>query len=81
MANQAASDPSDWPVWEENQDRLGRFLDAERERRVGRAPAWYRELCESFGNEQPVVEAVPGSSLSRLTNVQAFERGYQGGWR
>jgi hypothetical protein len=81
MGKQAESDPDDWPVWKENQDNLGRFLGAEMDHKAGRAPQWYRDLRLGDDAQESFSLSTPGSSTSRLTSMQAFERGYQGGWK
>ena len=78
MARYAQSDEEDWPVWQANADDLGKLLDAEKEHRRGRAPDWYRELLQSFGGPDRLSAGTTGSSLSKLSDTQAFERGYRG---
>jgi len=82
MANHAVSDPQDWAVWQAGHDSWAELVDAEMEHRRGRAFAAYDELLRSFGNDVDAWSSEPrGSSMSRLADTQAFERGYQGGWR
>jgi hypothetical protein len=81
MANHAASDPQDWAVWQAVHDSWAELVNAEMEHRRGRASVAYSQLLESFGNVDAWSSETRGSSMSRLSDTQAFERGYQGGWR
>jgi hypothetical protein len=81
MANYAVSDPQDYAVWQANHNDWAKLANAEMEHRGGRTPGWYRELIESFGCVDTSNSEVRGSSSSRLSTREAFERGYQGGWR
>jgi hypothetical protein len=80
MANHAVSDPQDWAVWQANHDAWTKLIDAEMEHRAGRAPGWYRELLRTVDGREQWSLATPGSSTSNLSDTQAFERGYRGGY-
>jgi hypothetical protein len=80
MAKYAESDPQDCPVWQANHDAWTKFVGAETEHRARRTPAWYRELLGTIDGREQML-ATGGSSSSHLSLTQAFERGYQGGWK
>jgi hypothetical protein len=77
MANYAVSDPPDCAVWQAIHDSWAELFNAEVEHRRGRASIAYSELLESFGGVDAWSSAPRGSSMSRLSDTQAFERGYR----
>jgi hypothetical protein len=81
MAKYAESDPRDWEVWQTVHNNWARLVNAEMDYRVGRGSDDYYELVESFGCVDTSNSEPRGSSSSRLSTMEAFERGYQGGWR
>lgn len=80
MANQAASDPKDYAIWETNHNNWTRLVNAEMEHRSDRTPGWYRELLDMIDGREQWSLGPPGSSSSTLSATVAFERGYQGGY-
>jgi hypothetical protein len=81
MAKYVESDRQDWEVWQASHTAWASLVNAEMDHRSGRMPGWYRELLKTVdGREQPSL-ATTGSSMSALSDTQAFERGYKGGWR
>jgi hypothetical protein len=74
------SDPRDWEVWQANHDNLAGLVDEELGRREGRASNPYVELLKTMDKHEGWSMAKPGSSMSNLSTMDAFERGYQGGW-
>jgi hypothetical protein len=81
VAKYAESDREDWEVWRAVHDNWAELFSAEIEYRRGRAPIAYSELIESFGGVDAWSSEPRGSSLSQLSTTEAFQRGYQGGWR
>jgi hypothetical protein len=81
MANYAVSDPQDWAIWQANHDAWTKLINAEMEHRAGRTPDWYRELLRLVDGREQWSLATAGSSTSKLSDTQAFERGYRGDWR
>jgi hypothetical protein len=80
MAKYVESDPRDWEIWQANHDNWTRLVNAEVEHRAGRAADWYRELLRAVDGREQSSLATTGSSTSSLSDTQAFERGYRGGW-
>lgn len=81
MAKYAESDRQDGEVWQANHDAWARLDNAEMEHRGGRTSDWYRELLQIVDGREQWSLATTGSSTSNLSDTQAFERGYRGGWR
>jgi hypothetical protein len=81
MAKYAESDPQDWEIWQANHSDWSKLVNAEMEHRGGRTPGWYRDLLDTVDGRDAPFLATSGSSTSRLSATQAFQRGYQGGWR
>jgi hypothetical protein len=81
MANYAVSDPADGAVWQANHDAWAKLVNEEMQHRVGRTAPAYRELLQLVGGREQPSLATTGSSSSTLSDMQAFERGYRGGFR
>jgi hypothetical protein len=81
MAKYAISDPQDWKVWQAIHNDWATLVNAEMDYRAGRGSDVYHELIESFGCADTSNSEPRGSSASTLSTTEAFERGYQGGWR
>jgi hypothetical protein len=80
MAKYATSDPQDWAVWQAIHDDWAKLVNAEMEHRAGRTPDWYRETLRTVDGREQHSLGTSGSSTSNLSDTQAFERGYRGGW-
>jgi hypothetical protein len=80
MGKYAESDLNDRIVWQDNHNTWTRLVSAEMEHRAGRTLDWYRELLGVVDGRESWSLSIMGSSSSRLSTTQAFERGYQGGW-
>jgi hypothetical protein len=84
VAKCAESDPKDWEIWQANHEHWTNLVSAELEYRAGKTVGWYRELLDEIRDKDGLLTsyrlATPGSSSSNLSNMQAFERGYTGGW-
>jgi hypothetical protein len=80
MAKYAESDPADREIWQDIHNSWAGLVNAEMEHRGGRASTWYRELLGLVDGRESWSLGSPGSPSSRLTTMQAFERGYAGGW-
>jgi hypothetical protein len=80
MANYAVSDPQDYAVWSAIHNDWAKLVYAEMDYRSGRGSIAYSELVESFGCVDTTNSETRGSSSSRLSTTEAFQRGYQGGW-
>lgn len=76
MAKYAESDRQDGEVWQANHEAWARLVNAEMEHRGGS-----RELLQIVDGREQWSLATTGSSTSNLSDTQAFERGYRGGWR
>src|SRR5215472_1868266 len=81
------SDPNDWMVWmvwSHNHDEWTKRVSAELDHQRGRGPQWYRDLLDDIRDKDDWLTsynlATPGSVTSKLSQVEAFERGYLGGW-
>jgi hypothetical protein len=80
MSKYAESDQDDWPVWQANHNNWTKFVSAELDYRAGRAANPVDDIRDKDGLLTGYSLATPGSSSSNLSTVEAFQRGYQGGW-
>ena len=77
------SDPKDYAVWQDNHDTWTTLFDAAQAAVRNQAPDWYSRLMDEIRDKDDWVTdnrlATRGSSSSKLSEGEAFMRGYAGG--
>jgi hypothetical protein len=76
------SDPADCAIWQTFHETWISLIDAETDHRRGKGSPAYRELLGLIDKKDlDLGDGVTrGSSTSSLSNTEAFERGYLGGY-